>query len=341
MTQQHAFPFIVGAGRSGTTLLRAMLDSHPELAIPGETYLVAQLARRRDGFIKSGTFDRERFEVELFGDSRFWAFYVTPEDVRAVLDEVQPADLADALRATYEAYARRVGKSRYGDKTPSYAFATERIGPLFPESVFIHIHRDPREVVASYLDVDWGPSNVHRAAALWTLSIRAARSARRFGEARFLECSYSELVAEPERTMRKICSLSQLEFAPQMLEYQKGRVAAISYGMEGGAHVALQQAPRRRRDWRNDLTKDQVATIESIALSEMLYLGYEPVSSRGAHDRTLAQRMTEPAALLSSRAELSLRHSRALNSLRPYVRKARGDGAAIESDKLNAILDAK
>lgn len=334
MTSHAPFPFIIGAGRSGTTLLRAMLDSHSNMAIPGETYLLDQLARRRDGFIREGRFDRAAFDNELFGDARFWSFYIEPTSVRAALDDAAPATLADALRVVYRCHARSVGKSRWADKTPAYAFAVDRLSTLFPEAVFIHLHRDPREVVASYLDANWSYRTAPRAASYWALSVRGAQRARALGEDRFLEIGYRDLTNDAERTLRRICALVDLPFEASMLHYQDGRVAALGSNTDGDAHARLRERPTEQRNWADHLDTGQIRAVEALCRPEMLALGYEP----STRHPTRSEKTIAMAALRTTQFELESRNARSLNRARPLVRRLRGVGEHSEEGRALAAI---
>ncbi|MGH2650570.1 MAG: sulfotransferase, partial [Actinomycetota bacterium] len=61
------FPFFVGCGRSGTTLVRAIFDSHPDLAIPGESHFIVHLAAHRERYELGDPFDTEAFVSDLLG----------------------------------------------------------------------------------------------------------------------------------------------------------------------------------------------------------------------------------------------------------------------------------
>jgi hypothetical protein len=71
LTAPAPFVFVVGCGRSGTTLFRAMLDSHPLMAVPPESYFVAEMAGSRGRYDGAGRFDLDRFRADLRGNSWF------------------------------------------------------------------------------------------------------------------------------------------------------------------------------------------------------------------------------------------------------------------------------
>ncbi|MEZ5244093.1 MAG: sulfotransferase [Acidimicrobiales bacterium] len=318
------FLFVVGSGRSGTTLLRAMLDAHPDLTIPGESYFIEQMARRRDGFRVEGRFDREAFEAELFADLRFQAWNLAPDAVRAELDRQPPADLADAIRGTYRAAARRMGTTRWGDKTPSYALCVPTIAALLPESVFVHLVRDPRDVAASYARAGWGPRSMTAAGHAWRSRVAAATAAgRALGPSRYLEVRYEDLVAEPRTQLEAICRLVELAFDPRMLDYRDGPVVRRSLGMEAGAHTALIAPPTvGLRDWRTDLTDAEAARVGAITDRTATGFGYPPSPAVRGMNRWRSG--VERAAGTVERASLAFRRTRLANRLRGPWRRLRG-----------------
>src|SRR5919206_488640 len=104
---------ILGVSRSGTTLLKEMLDRHPDLAIPSESYFISQLWDRHRAEV-----DADGFAADLARLERIAAWGVDPADVRARLPARAP--FAEAVQAIYACYAEARGCRRFGDKTPLY-----------------------------------------------------------------------------------------------------------------------------------------------------------------------------------------------------------------------------
>jgi len=273
------FPFVVGCPRSGTSLLRAMLDSHPEMAIPTESHFIPKLVGSPSAL--AGTLSKESNFLK-------WGIAIPPlEDVR---------DYSEAIRRIYASYAEAQGKPRYGDKTPAYVLHIPFLAHLFPESGFIHVIRDGRDAALSLLDVGFGPSTLEQAALRWRRYVSAGRIAGRALPGRYLEVQYERLVDDAESTLRMICDYLALSYSPAMLEYPR-RIDTLRPNASPMDH--LRHAPIRTRDWRSLMSHEQVETFERIAGDVLIQLGLEASSSPGPRQRL--ERVRARGAYMRSR----------------------------------------
>lgn len=278
------FPFIVARGRSGTTLLRAMFDAHPDMAIPGESHFVAQFARVRTKYEGAGGFDIDRFAHDLFDHWAFRRWRLSSTDVLDAYEGAPPGDYPSAIRTLYAAYARNRGKTRYGDKTPSYVLHVRLLADTFPEARFIHLIRDGRDVALSYLDTDFGSRTLGQAAIYWDRFVRAGREAGRLlGTRRYREVRYEDLVRETERVLRELCAFVGLPFDDRMLRYYERSKQLMPTLSHTQHHGNLGKPPTAGlRDWRRELSPRDVAVFEYLAGDLLDELGYERLrASRG------------------------------------------------------------
>jgi hypothetical protein len=271
---QRPLPFIVGSGRSGTTLLRAILGSHPDLAIPPETHFVGAGAYRRGRYEGSHGLNVGRFLTDM-GPVIARDLQCEFEEVRDAVLSARPPTYADAIRAVFAMYARRHGKPRYGNKSPVHALSVQALATLLPEARFIHIIRDGRDVVLSYLDVPFGPASLEEAALKWKRYIRRGRAGgRAVGPDRYLEVRYEALISAPEAVVRQMCEFVELPFDDRMLRYHEETTWLFGKPV-GREHRNLLKPPSRVRDWRQQMSPDRVAAIELIAGDTLSELGYE------------------------------------------------------------------
>ena len=286
-------PFIVGVPRSGTTMLRLMLDAHPDLAIPPETYFVTNLIEAADG--GAGP---EQLANVLVSHRRFGDLGIEEPELRRRLGAIGRPSGGDAVRVAFELYAEGRGKSRWGDKTPAYLTNIAEIAGAVPEARFVHLIRDGRDVALSILrmpEVDRpmrNPDSVGLVATRWS---RRIERARRQAEAvpHYLEVRFEELVAAPETALRRVCEFIELEFTAVMLEFhssaderleEMNRDLSAREGLEAQAaegriapHLLASEPPRRDRvgAWRTDMSPEQVAEFEAEGGEMLRELGYE------------------------------------------------------------------
>jgi hypothetical protein len=270
---QDQFVVVVGHVRSGTTLLRAMLDSHPELAIPPEAYGVvpilltgAQDPCDIDDVIK-------RFRADKYFDD----WQLPAESLETLRDDPRVVTNADAVAGLYHLYASKHGKLRYGDKTPSHTQLMRVMADAFPAAKFLHIVRDGRDVVASVLTMDFGAGQFAEAARSWSRKVeRGHRTGLELGPDRYHLIQYENLVEHPKEVLEEVCKFFELPFSGQMLEYDR-RADALLEGVRDTDHIQGIRRPPTvgLRDWHVDLTPHQIAVFDEIAGDTLEEVGYQ------------------------------------------------------------------
>jgi hypothetical protein len=264
----HPF-FIVGSARSGTTLLRLILNAHPEVAVPPESRFVVEL------WNGSERVDAEDFLTRLSAHKRFETWDIPLEAVREELGSLAEVPYADAIRAAFRAYARLHGKTIWGDKTPRYVENLDLLGRLFPEARFVHLIRDGRNVALSYAHVPFGPKTVGKAAHLWATRVRAGReTGPSLGADRYLEIRYEDLVEDAPGEVGDICDFLGLEFDPGMMDYtERARGSVLPRASMYNPRVT--EPPQRNvRTWETSMPPAQVEVFEAVAGDVLTLLGY-------------------------------------------------------------------
>ena len=277
---------VLGVRRSGTTLLRVMLDRNARLAVPDESYFVPQLARRHRDWLDPAAFVDDLRRLPTLVE---WG--VSYEDVAPRLRPGMPT--GQAIAAVFETYAAERGKSRWGDKTPLYMQHLTLLERLFPDARFVHLIRDGRDAALSFLSVPagimteaWGhPRDAAGFACQWATEVRAARAlGTRVGPGRYLEVRYEALVADAEAELRRVCDFAGLEYDDGMLGYVGQTDSARKEHQQ-----RLNEPPRVGvRDFRTEMSAEDVAAFEAVAGDLLAELGYD-ASTRGHDRRRLAR----------------------------------------------------
>jgi hypothetical protein len=287
---------VLGVGRSGTTLLRVMLDRSSELAIPYETFFVPQLAHRHGRHIKLDAFVDDLGRLRTLYD---WG--IEPDDVRPRLREGMTT--SEAIAAIFETYAERQGKPRWGDKTPLYMQQLPLLERLFPDAIWVHLVRDGRDAALSFLELPEGfsgktwalPRTVPQFAARWQTEILAARELGRHAGNRYLELRYEDLVDEPERNLRLVCEHASLTWEPGMLDHT--RPSDTAHMPE---HRNLAQPPTPGlRDWRSQMSREDALAFEQVAGDVLQSSGYELLEPGGSYPTGHGKRELARFAALS------------------------------------------
>lgn len=281
-------PFVVGATRSGTTLLRLMLDAHPSFAIPSESHFIPELVAARD---KHGA-SPERM-LELLTSHRRWGdFQIEADDLAARWAAIDPLTGPAAVRAFYALYGEsHEGATRWGDKTPGYIKHMREIQGYLPEARFVHLIRDGRDVALSVLKQDWGPQTIEAAAEKWRSRVLRARAQQPY-LGFYIEVQFEDLVINTERELRRICEFVEVDFHPDMLGYhetaekrlqEKARALPRAHGEAQSAEKRLASHaktfeppnPDHLGNWRTKMPKEDRAAFEALAGDLLADLGYE------------------------------------------------------------------
>jgi hypothetical protein len=214
--------FLVSSPRSGSTLLRLILDAHPNIAIPPPGYLFHFLYPYLYSYGDLSEADNFRALIEDFLEVptlKKWPIEVTVDGVMAGSRERSFRGIYQFL---HETYAGAQGKPRWGNKSPRNCFWLEEIVALFPDAKIVHLLRDGRDVAIDLAEAEFQPHSVYCGALRWEKCIRVVEDARqRLGAESFLEVRYEDLCADPESTLREICAFVGEDFAPQMLHHHQ------------------------------------------------------------------------------------------------------------------------
>ena len=138
--------FIIGCVRSGTTLLRAMMNAHPNIAIPYEAGRFSTSVREASPWTKVWTRREVQQPIEEFFSNQWTKFWKLDTDkVICQLGDGKEFRFEEILSAIYRTYAIAQGKERWGDKTPFNVCDLSELKRVFPQAKFVHIVRDGRD----------------------------------------------------------------------------------------------------------------------------------------------------------------------------------------------------
>lgn len=213
--------FIIGMPRSGTKLLRDLLNGHTNFAIPViESHFIPYLYRKFGNFPEFGrncSFD------EFYNDFRESSFVINmkqlnivmkKEDFGSITAETTLAEIFEDILKYYAPKNLCDNRIIWGDKTPGYLKHMGLLKKLFPQARFLHIIRDPRDYALSVSNA-WGKSRL-RAADRWRKTLSTAREDGNFIGDDYLEVFYESLLDSPEQTLTLICKFLDVNYENEM-----------------------------------------------------------------------------------------------------------------------------
>lgn len=288
--------FIVGAPRSGTTLLRDLLRAHPRLSFPPESQVLPWWWEVHGN--PGSDAEARRLAADLLGSSAIsqWGLAATPAEL------AHHRSFAGMASALYEEWAGRDGKPRWGDKTPNHARHIPLLARLWPGAQFVHIIRDGRDVACSWLERGW-IGDVHGIGLAWARTVAAGRrDGTALGPEQYLELRYEHLVHEPERTMRAVCAFLGEEYTPELLTPHRQGDPMVGAGRESYTTAIRPTSVCR---WRSELDGDQQALFAAAAGDVLEDLGYPDPGPRRAPTRAELRRWSVQRRLRAYRLRLT------------------------------------
>ncbi len=270
--------FIVGTERSGSNLLRAILDAHPAIAIPHPPHLLKELGplEPRYGDLR----DDRNFE-RLVGDAvRLVELHFSPWDValdrREVFAKAPARGVYGAQAAIYDRYREAKGKSRWGCKSTFAIHYVDRIRAVHPGAKFIHLVRDGRDVAVSARASVFNHFHPYYVARLWSRQQRLAMDcASRLSPDAMLTVRYEDLLDDPEAATRAVCRFLGEDYFDSMLRYfeapETRRLAGLSRSWENVARPVIKS---NRGKYKTALSKEEIAVFEREAFRELEAFGY-------------------------------------------------------------------
>lgn len=307
--------FVVGAPRSGTTLLQRMLRSHPRISSPtGESHFIVPLLRNAPAYgslaeranIRAVLGEMHRINAE-FMETDFHGLAFDLDAIAGAIHTRGVATMPALIDALFRLNAEGEGKARWLEKTPYYIMHVDALLAAFPSAQFVHIIRDGRDAVLSMLEraEDIRVFNVDAGARLWRRYVEAGQAAgRRLPAGRYYEIRYEDILAAPQEAVKGLCDYLGEPVSDKVIDFQKSsdpatKTPLLRQGLQAG----------NREKWRKAMTPRQIRVFEGIAGECLAACGY-PLST-APHD---------PGALEGAVYRI---HNRVMERLRPHPKQAR------------------
>lgn len=267
--------FIIGTERSGSNLLRLILDAHPRLVVPHPPHVVRYFAPLEP--LYGDLADATRFRALVDDVLALVHVHIHPwpwiPEAEELITRARQRSVLGVYVALHEALRDHRGKPRWGCKSTFMVDHVDAVRAACPGARFLWLYRDARDVAASSRESVFSAFAPAFSAQLWVEQQGKALAAEAGGDV--LRVPYESLVAGPEAEVRRICDFLGEDFAPDMLRWfekeEATRSAALS---ESWKNTAAPMQTSRLARYRKDLDAEDIATVEQIAGPMLERLGY-------------------------------------------------------------------
>jgi sulfotransferase family protein len=265
--------YLAGIERSGTSLMYALLASHPNIAMTRRTNLWTYFNNQFGNLNNAENLQRCLSIMSQY--KRLRAIQIDTERVRREFYQGEKT-YARLFSLVEGHFAERLGKPRWGDKSLNTERYMDDIFAAFPNAKIIHMMRDPRDRYAS-AKTRWTDmkGRVGAGTAMWLESVKLARRGQRKYPGQYKVVRYEDLVAQPEQTVRTICEFLGEEYIPEMLTMigaptHRNKGSNSSYGKREVGQISTDSIAR----YRQVLSRQEIKYMEDFCRNGMREFGY-------------------------------------------------------------------
>jgi hypothetical protein len=272
--------FIVGAPRSGTTMLQYRLRNHPRISLPtGESHFIIPLCQNSTKFEDLSKIENVRAVLAAMYKQSAEFLNSDLHGIKFDMDKLARELYAEGrnsipaiISGVFEKNARGEGKVRWGDKTPYYVLHMTKLLEWFPDAQIIHIIRDGRDVALSLFGRrhDFGVYNVYHAAKYWQQYVEVGcETGAQLESNVYMEVRFEDILNDPTGSFKKICAFLGEEYNDIMFNI---------HPVEDPGKTPLVHQPilaGNKEKWRRGMTSWQVWIFEAAAGGTLERLGYQ------------------------------------------------------------------
>lgn len=261
--------FIMGAPRSGTTLLASLIASHSSMVALPEMHYIFELM---DIELRFGVISLEKKISILKDDFHFCSMglFDNLDELRAFLEY---RDAKEIILDVIKLYSDRYLKKEFRfwvEHTPHSHRSIEAIRYYFPAAIFISSVRDPRAVIASTLKEPWGFKDVVTGAQSWNSNVSDVADKKSIYDIHIIR--YEDLVAHVDDQLKGICDKLGVSYSDVMINNDGVIVQDFFGGQRSSWGKEVDKNANEK--WKKELTRKQIGHINAVCAELMKKYGY-------------------------------------------------------------------
>jgi hypothetical protein len=278
--------FILGNPRSGTTLFRLMLNSHPLICVPPESGFAHWWYDKYKFWDVSCNNDNLRvldFIKDVLSSKKIELWNLDESRIARKISLTQPSNYAELCRCVYLAYAGD-DVQLIGDKNNYYINHLDDIVSIFPNTKFIHLARDGRDVACSYRGIKTLnsaspykpllPYNISEIAKQWGENVN--RIEKFISDKKSLTLKYEDLIHNPDSTLQKVCNFLGVNYSKRMLLfYEKNNNDEPDLTLDWKRKTLESLNSSNSEKYKYILSTREIQIFNGIAYEQLRSFGYE------------------------------------------------------------------
>lgn len=276
--------FILGNPRSGTSLLRLILNAHPNIVLPPESgFLQWWYPKYRNWSLKDVDSKIPEFVNDLLSSKKIEAYHLDREKLELFISSQKPSNYADLIALVYRFYAKEKELLIWGDKNNYYIDHIPLLKKIYPNARFIHLVRDGRDVACSYLelnrDIDKDsayrpilPNEISSIANEWKENNLLVESD--LEETNHIRVRFEDIILSFDSEMKRILSFLELPWSDEIVNYNvKNDEPESTLKWKKKTTMPIQKNVIHR--YQKDLTVNEIEAFNKNADSLLNKYGYK------------------------------------------------------------------
>lgn len=272
--------FMIGTQRSGSNLLRLMMNQLNEIASPHPPHILERMSPLMN---KYGDLDNN-INFELLVNDVCRLVETNPVewvdmklDRSDIISRCKNNSLMAVYGAIYDQYAELKGANTWCCKSLANINYINDIEAYYPDAKYIYLYRDGRDVALSFQKAVVGEKHIYNIAKDWTTSQEIALQLRNdVADKRFFAISYEQLTSDSENSARSLCDFLGVEFNQNMFEFHKtdeARNAASSSKL--WQNVTQPVISNNTNKFLDSMAEEDLEIFESVAGHVLDELNFE------------------------------------------------------------------
>lgn len=274
--------FIIGVGRSGTSLLQSMLNAHPDIVSSPESHFLRKYVfpnMKRNGLVAA-----KSFFLKLDKDESFKRVSVDAGEIWRDKENAK-VNLLTFYNRMFKLYAKSKGKYIFVDKDPRNIDYIPQLDYLFPNSKIVHVYRDPRDIVYSKSKAAWSSNRAYWLHALigqYQISKGRFNLNKYFSKKeRYIEIRYEDLLQAPKDTLKKLTDFIGVDYCNSMLSFSKSSKELVDKSeMQWKKDTFEPLMKTNSNKWRTGLTIFQAGLVEQVSSEYFYNLNYSKEATK-------------------------------------------------------------